>query len=131
MYISKSEKERNNMKKCLALLLTLVCLVTLVACNSNSDDQSQNNAKPAYFVGKVTEIYDNACLVEVTDGGNYGKLAVGTAVQVTTNIENCPDYAIGDYLRVEFDGTMAETYPLQVLHVLAIDKTDSTGNSIE
>lgn len=129
------------MKKCLALLLTLVCLVTLVACNANSDDQSQNNAKPAYFIGKVTETYEAACLVEVTNNGNYGNLAVGTAVQVSTNIENCPEYAVGDYLRIEFDGTVAETYPLQVLHVLSIvqfdetvatsDKTDSTGNSIE
>ena len=119
------------MKKCLALLLTLVCLVALVACNTNSDEQSQNNAKPAYFVGKVTKTLENACLVEVTDEGNYGRLAVGTAVEVPTNIENCPDYAVGDYLRIEFDGTVAESYPPQVLHVLAIDKTDNTGNSIE
>ena len=121
------------MKKCLALLLTLVCLVTLVACNgqdTNIDDQSQNNAKPAYFVGKVTEIYDKACLVEVTNGGNYG-MEIGTTVEVTTDIENCPELTIGKFLIVEFDGTVAETYPLKVLHVLSIEITDNTGNSIE
>ena len=122
------------MKRFLSLILILSCICVLVACNGQDtciDDLSQNNAKPAYFVGKVTKTLENACLVEVTDEGNYGRLAVGTAVEVSTNIENCPDYAVGDYLRIEFDGTVAESYPPQVLHVLAIDKTDSTGNSIE
>ena len=40
----------------------------LVACNNN--EQEQNNAQPAFFVGKVIEIYDSACLIEVTDDGN-------------------------------------------------------------
>ena len=119
------------MKKCLALLLTLILMVTLVACNTKDDSQFQNNATPAYFVGKVTEIHESFFSVEVTDSGNYNNLKIGTAVQVTTNTENYPDYTLGDHLRIVFDGTMAETYPLQVLHVLAIEKTDSTGNSIE
>ena len=62
------------MKKTLALILASICLFMLVACNNN--EQEQNNAQPAFFVGKVIEIYDSACLVEVTDDGNYGKLAV-------------------------------------------------------
>lgn len=127
-------KGKTNMKRCLALLISLICILSLVACNGQDthiDDPSQNNAKPAYFVGKVTEIYEAGCLLEVTDEGNYGRLAVGTAIQVSTSIENCPDYNVGDYLRIEFDGTVAETYPLQVLHVLGIDKTDSAGKSIE
>ena len=119
------------MKKCLALLLTLVCLVTLVACNTNSDTQSQNNAKPAYFVGKVTEIHEAYCLVEVTDAGNYGHLAVGTPVHVKTEIENCPDFVVGDCLKITFDGTVQELYPPIIPNVSAINKTDSTGNSIE
>lgn len=117
------------MKKTLALILASICLFMLVACNNN--EQEQNNAQPAFFVGKVIEIYDSACLVEVTDDGNYGKLAVGTTVEVTTNIENCPEYGIGDYLRVKFDGTVAESYPPQIKHVLGVDKIDSTGKNIE
>lgn len=112
------------MKKCLALLLTLVCLVTLVACNTKNDEGQ------AYFVGKVIEVYEKSCLVEVTNNGNQ-HLTLGDEVVVNTNIENCPTYAVGDYLRIEFDGTMAESYPPQILKVYAIDKTDSTGNSIE
>lgn len=114
------------MKKMMAFVLACICLLALVACNTGGDGGAQNNAKPAYFVGEVLEVYDSGCLLEVTDEGNYGHLAVGTSVQVTTNIENCPEYAIGDLLKVVFDGTVAESYPPQILHVIQIEKADST-----
>ena len=117
------------MKKLIALGLTLICLFCFVACSINSTEQSQNNAQPAYFVGKVIEIYESGCFVEVTNEGNYGRLPLGTTVRVTTNIKNCPEYAVGDHLKVTFDGTVAESYPPQILHVLVIEKTDSAGNS--
>lgn len=112
------------MKKIIALLLTLVCLATLVACNIN-DEKGQ-----PYFIGKVIEVYEESCLLEVTNNGNQ-HLASGDVVVVNTNIENCPTYAVGDFMRIEFDGTMAESYPPQILKVYSIDKTDGIGNSIE
>lgn len=123
------KKEISTMKKLIALGLTLICLFCFVACDINSTEQSQNNAQPAYFVGKVIEIYELGCFVEVTNEGNYGKLPLGTTVQITTNIKNCPEYVVGDHLKVTFDGTVAESYPPQILHVLTIQKTDSAGNS--
>ncbi len=119
------------MKKIIPLIFALICLVTLIACDTNGDESSQNNAQPAYFVGEVIEIYDAGCLVEVTDEGNYGGLKVGATVQITTDVENCPEYGIGNHLRVTFDGNVAESYPPQILHVISIEKTDHTGNSIE
>ncbi len=118
------------MKKVLAFILTIICLVMLVACDTNTD-QSQNNAQPAYLSGKVIEIYESGCLLEVTDEGNYGKLAVGTTVEISTNVENCPEFVVGDYLTVEFDGTVAESYPPQILHVLVINKIDSYSVKVE
>ena len=111
------------MKKCLALLLTLVCLTTLVACGIKG-------YQPPYFSGKVIEKYENSCLIEVTNTGN-GHLSIGEKVEVKTSIDNCPNYEVGDYLRIVFDGTVAESYPPQILNVKDICKTDSTGNSIE
>ena len=112
------------MKKFIAVFLTIVCLATLVACSTN-DDKGQ-----PYFVGKVIEVYEDSCLLEVTNNGNQ-HLASGDVVVVNTDIDNCPTYAIGDFLRIEFDGTMAESYPPQILKVSSIDKTDGIGNSIE
>ena len=115
----------------LSLILSFFCLLALFSCKIISNKQSQNNAQPAYFVGKVVEVYGSGCLLEVTDEGNYGKLTFGTPVQVTTDIKDCPEYVIGDYLKVTFDGTVAESYPPQILHVLGIEKTDSAGNRVK
>ena len=109
------------MKRFFIFVLVLVCLMGLVACKGG-DEASQNNAKPAYFVAEVLEAYETGCLVEITDVGNYGGLAVGTPVHVSTHIENCPDIAVGDHIKVVFDGTVAESYPPQVTHVSWIEK---------
>ena len=112
------------MKKIRSLLLVFICFVMLVSCSSGFFEQTQNNAKPAYFIGRVVEKYERGCMVEVTDEGNYGQLAIGSPVQVTTSIQNCPEYEVGDHIKIVFDGTVAESYPPQILHVLVIEKTD-------
>ena len=118
------------MKRTVSLVLILLCLASLVSCDINIAKQSQNNAQPAYFVGEVIEAYEKGCLVEVTDEGNYGALAIGTPVHVSTDIENCPEYKVGDFIKVVFDGTVAESYPPQVMHVGYIKITDRAGNNI-
>lgn len=80
-----------------------------------------------YFVGKVLEKYEKGCLLEITDKGNQ-LMETGTMVTVNTHLDGCPEYSAGDYLRVEFDGTVAETYPLQIFKVIAIDLLNSTEN---
>ena len=116
------------MKK--TLFLIFICLSALVACNI-SDEQSQNNAQPAYFVGEVIENYGTGCIVEVANAGNCTALPLGSIAHVSTNIENCPELEVGDYIKVVFDGTIAESYPPQIMHVSSIEKTDSTGKSID
>ena len=75
------------MKKTLAIFLTLACLITLVACNSNdnggsiSNDDGRDILNP-YFTGEVIEVYEKGCLLEVTDIGN-GNFGIGDKVQVT------------------------------------------------
>ena len=111
------------MKTWISVLLVLVCVFSFTACKHEASEQ--NNAQPAYFVGKVLEAYEAGCLVEVTDEGNYGALAVGTPVHITTATENCPAFGKGDHLRITFDGTVAESYPPQVHHVSWIDNLDA------
>ena len=121
------------MKKCLALLLTLVLLVTLVACQNNDKENNGNEGNDIlnpYFTGKVVDVYEKGCLLEVTDKGNWN-FSIGDKVEIHTDIENCPEYSVNDYLRISFDGLVAESYPPQINGVTIISKTDSTGNSIE
>ena len=84
------------------------------------NDGILDTEKP-YFMGKVLEKYDDRCLLEITDTGN-GHFTVGDKVIVNTNIKNCPQFDVGDYLRISFDGKMALSYPPQVLTVYSIIK---------
>ena len=123
------------MKKMLAILLTLACLVTLVACNSNdnggsnSNDDGRDILNP-YFTGEVIEVYENGCLLEVTDIGN-GNFGIGDKVQVNTDISTCPEYDVGDFLRISFDGKVAESYPPQITKVFIVSKIDASENNVE
>ena len=83
-----------------------------------------------YFKGKVLEINEKGFLLEVTDTGN-GCFAVGERVQVNTDLSDCSEYKVGDYLRISFDGKVALSLPPQVTSVYSICKTDSEGNCID
>ncbi len=104
------------MKKALALILALFCVCSFVACASNNDIIDQ-----PYFYGRVIEKYGTSCIVEVTDTGNQ-YFTVGDLISVNTNIDACPEYAIGDNLRIVFDGAVAESYPMQINKVFSITK---------
>lgn len=108
------------MKRILSVLLIAVCLFSLTACQASG--QEKNSAR---FVGKVLEKYKTGCLVEVIDKGNNA-FSVGDLISVNTNIENCPDYAMNDLLTITFDGTVAESYPMQIFKVSKIEVTHAT-----
>lgn len=112
------------MKRIFALIFVIVCTLGLVAC---ADNNTPIDGSRPYFTGKVVEKYETTCLVEVTNIGN-GNFFVGERLIVNTNIENRPDYELGDYLTIVFDGKVALSYPGQILNVYQISKTDSNGN---
>ena len=76
---------------------------------------------------KVIEIEERGCLMEVTNTGN-GNFYVGEKIIVNTNIKGCPKFAVGDHLRISFDGKVALSLPGQVLNVYSVVKTDANGN---
>ena len=123
------------MKKIMAVFLALVCLVSLVACQNGENENEGtkgtegNDILNPYFTGKVVEIYDGGCLLEVTDKGNWN-FSIGDRVRVNTKIENCPQYSVDDTLRISFDGVVDKSNPPQIHGVTIVSKTDATGNSI-
>jgi hypothetical protein len=88
-----------------------------------------DRTKP-YFTGEVMKKAEGGCLLAVTDVGNenYG---LGNEVFVHIPSEGFPDYEVGDFLTVSFDGKMALSLPPQVTNVYAIYHTDSTGKIIK
>ena len=125
------------MKQFFALFLAILCVITLAACGSNAGGETtetsitndQTTDKPDHydqntpcFSGKVLEVYnDSRCLMEVTDGGNQ-QIPIGEKYVVNTSVDGCPDYEVGDTLKVIFDGKVALSYPGQILSVYEIQK---------
>lgn len=111
-----------NVKRGLVCLLALLFALTLASCEAKEKEEEPN--QNPWFCGCVLEKYEECCVVEVTDAGDQG-LQLGDLIVVRTAIDDCPDFAAGDILRVEFNGEIAETYPMQVNHVLAIERVES------
>ena len=112
------------MKKYFALLLAILCIVSLMACGTK-----ESEGPPYYFIGEVTEIYESegTFLVKGTDYGNYKFSSKYVIIHETAN---CPDYWVGDYFLLEFNGLFLETDPPQLKNAI-VGKTDSEGNLIE
>lgn len=110
------------MKKTAVLLCALLCLSIFCACQAQEETPEFDILNP-YFTGKVIEITDNGCLMEVTDMGNTG-FAVGEKLIVNTAISGCPEYSVGDHLTISFDGRVALSYPGQILNVFLVSKAE-------
>ena len=99
------------MKKLIALVLTLVCVLAMVGCNNRSMNYIISN-EPS-ITGIVKETNENAILIE-NDNGEY---------LVSLNVENkdsVTNFNIGDEVVVYYDGNVAESYPMQINTVYAI-----------
>ena len=99
------------MKKLIALILALVCVLSLVGCNNRSMNYIISNEPN--ITGTVKETNENAILIE-NDNGEYW---------VSLNVENkdsMTSFNIGDEVVVYCDGNVAESYPMQINTVYAI-----------
>lgn len=99
------------MKKLIAILLALICLLGLVGCNNRS--MNYIIANEPNITGVVKENNDNSILIE-NETGEYW---------VSLNVENEDSmihFSIGDEVVVYYDGNIAESYPMQINTVYAI-----------
>jgi len=99
------------MKKFVVLLLSLICVVSLVGCNSRSMNYIIENEPN--ITGIVNEAEDNFILIKNEDG----------EYRVSLNVENKDSmtrFNIGDEVVVYYDGNIAESYPMKINTVYAI-----------
>ena len=99
------------MKKALALILALVCLLTLAGCDRRSMNYIIQHAPS--IQGIVIDTADTAILLENADGEYWVSLDV-------QNGDSMTHFSVGDEVVVYFDGNIAETYPMQITTVYAI-----------
>ena len=111
------------MKKLIALVLALICVLGLVGCNNRSMNYIISN-EPS-ITGIVKETNENAILIENDDGEYWVSLNVESKDSVT-------NFNVGDEVVAYYDGNIAESYPMQINTVYAITlKTpaDRTANN--
>lgn len=116
------------MRKHIALVLALVCVLSMVGCGQQEDLQQGDNNVQYFFTAKVIEVEEEYLLLEVFDIGNTN-LSDGATVEVSTEVvaeKGCPDFVVDECARVllarNIDGSSSER-----LEALSIYKTDETG----
>ena len=110
------------MRRWIARMLALICVLALAGCNNRSMNYIIENEPN--MTGVVKEVNDHSILME-NEAGEYW---------VSLNVENrdsMTHFDVGDEVVVYFDGNISESYPMQINTVYAITlKTpaDRTGN---
>ena len=108
------------MRKQLLLILTLSLILAVTACRTSSGRGSEvdENGK-ATFQATILEVRDGYYLVEPVDGSTELNSADLITVPIT-NINPSPEPEVGDVLEIEYDGSIAESYPAQITNVYSI-----------
>ena len=99
------------MKRRIALVLTLICVLTFSGCSSRSMNYIIENEPN--MTGVVKEVKDHSILME-NEAGEYW---------VSLNVENkdsMTHFDIGDEVVVYFDGNISESDPMLINTVYAI-----------
>ena len=110
-------KERDCMKKLIALVLALVCVLGLVGCGRTMNDIIENEPN---VTGIVEEVHDNYIVMYAETADGYPN---GTRWSISLNVENKDSYTdivVGGEIGVCYDGMAAVTDPLEVSTVYAI-----------
>ena len=102
------------MKKLIAFLLALACVLGLAGCSKNLDD------KPT-VTGIIKEVHDDYILIATSTADGY---PYGASIDVSISVKECntiyTPLAVGDEIVVYYDGKMAESNPALVNTVYAI-----------
>ena len=116
------------MKRSIALVLALVCVLGLVGCNTKSMNYIISN-KPS-VTGIVEEVHEDYFIMYSETAKGYPN---GSRWSVSLNTENKDSYTdviVGDEVVMYYDGMAMETDPLQVSKVYAITLKTPADRSI-
>lgn len=105
------------MKKLTALAMALLCLLALTACGGRTMDDIIANEPE--LVGIVEETHDDYVLIYAETDAYLGGAEYKVSLQVE-NEESMTDFSVGDEIVVYYDGSIAETDPLEINTVYAI-----------
>ena len=121
------------MKKWILVIVALIVIVGLVACNKKDAGEPDTVTGQDYFNAKVTQVNDTFLLAEVTENVS-GAISVGTEVSISKkNIssEPYPELVVGDNIRVVYAGKVLEKDPPGFLKIISIFLISEDGSIVE
>ena len=109
------------MKRQLLLILTMSLILLAAACGTSSGggESKVGGDETVTFQATIIEIQDDGYLVEPVEGS----VELNSADRITipmANMEPSPEPEVGDVLEIEYDGSIAESYPAQIMGVYSI-----------
>ena len=107
------------MKKHLLLILILSLILTACGTSSGDGESEVGGDETVTFQATILEIQDGYYLVEPVEGS----AELNSADQITIpmiNMNPSPEPEVGDVLEIEYDGSIAESYPAQIVNVYSI-----------
>ncbi|MCM3444820.1 DUF3221 domain-containing protein [Metabacillus halosaccharovorans] len=100
------------MKRKYPILFTVILIGLLSACSFSEDDiPVVIDTENSNFIGTIKEINGHRALV-------YAKIFEGNPegdVFVDLSVNNTKTFKVGDKIKVEFDGTVLESNPAQII----------------
>ncbi len=127
------------MKK-LLLLLVFVMIFSLVACSKDAPDENaindyinateyEDHGARATFTAVILETGSHSILVAPDEGTAVARSGDKASVSVPASVEitgadgesiHREDLKEGDHISITFDGTVMESYPLQISRIFKI-----------
>ena len=110
------------MKKLTTLVLALLCVFALVGCNKQNDTSPNPDT---YIVMEVTE--SSLLVAEI---GEDGKAIEAKQYRVPNEFHST-NIAVGDRIKIEHDGQILETFPMQFGRIFSMEYQDKqTGLNV-
>ena len=107
------------MKKHLLLILILSLILTACGTSSGDGESEVGGDETVTFQATILEIQDGYYLVKPVEGSAELKSADQITIPMT-NMNPSPEPEVGDVLEIEYDGSIAESYPAQITKVYSI-----------
>lgn len=109
------------MKKLIAIILALTCIMCLAACDNKSGKDFDKPTDQHQFDATILEIHDNYFLVE--PGAGMDELKSADKIEVSTqNADKSVEWKVGDLVFITYDGVILETYPARLNQVYKVEK---------
>lgn len=118
--------KEEDMKKIIIMICLMLAAVSIIACTKNNapdrgdgSDALDMPIETVTFSGTIIELNENSAIVEPFEGETIRS----SADKISVNLEGYGEFAVGDEVVVEYDGTVMESYPAQV-NVLGVKKVE-------